>query len=253
MSDGRRRAVRLSIFLLPALVVLAGFHVARPDLREAASGSGSRGFFIDGHRYVMRGRKRAEDLSRFVVEFIDQLKGDRIYGFQAPPNGFLIEVTSGAGASDVPGSSRILIRIPEDAPVEDIKADLSRLMALAMLRLGTPDADFSPWFEEGVSRYYAGTRRPFGSRKDLLVAIAGQHPPASIDKAMNPRDLTHFHALSHSITAFLHESIDPQVIAKYADVERQRGPVPPGEFERIFGPEIGAKWLEYIDLRKKGS
>src|SRR5262245_25592628 len=167
MSDARRRAVRFSIFLLPALVTLAGFHVARPDLRDAAANPANRGFYIDGHRYVMRGRKRAEELSVFVRDVVTRLQKDRIYGFKVPPNGFLIEVVSKAGATEsIPGSSRILIQgIQDDEPADRIKDDLSRLIAVSMLRLGAADAAFSPWFEEGVSRFYSGTQPPFGSRK----------------------------------------------------------------------------------------
>jgi hypothetical protein len=254
MSDARRRAIRLSLFLLPALVVLAGFHVARPDLRDAAASATHRGYFIDGHRYVMRGRKRAEDLSAFVRRFIEDLRKVRIYGFQPPPNGFVIEVVSRPGATEsIPGSNRILISgVQDDEPADRIKEDLSRLIALAMLRLGAPDAEFSPWFEEGVSRFYSGSQPPFGSRKDGLLRRAALNPPASVADALHA-GRTNFDAISHSLAAFLHESFAEEVIAKFAAIEREPGPVSPGDFERIFGAEVGVKWREFLDRHKKGS
>src|SRR5688572_9332757 len=120
MSDTRRRAVRLSIFLLPALLVLAGFHAARADLRDSAANPANRGYFIDGHRYLIRGRSRAEALSEWVRELIKQLGKNRIYEFKAPDAGFQIVVHPRGDASEfIRGSNRIHIYgIADDAPVD---------------------------------------------------------------------------------------------------------------------------------------
>lgn len=254
MNDARRRAVRISIFLLPALLTLAGFHVARGDLRDSAAVWSNFGYVRDGHRFNIRGRDRAESLSSWVQQVIRTLENNRMYGFKAPSAGFQIAVRPRGGASEfIRGSNRILIQgIADDVPVDAIKKDLSRLIAKAMLWTGSPDADFSPWFEEGVSRFYEGPLAE-GSRKDELLLNAARNRPKSLADLMTTQKGPYFDALSHAIVAFLHEAYSEDLRARYADVEREPGPVPPGTFERIFGENVEKSWNEFLDRRQKGS
>ena len=257
MSDVRRRFVRLSIFLLPALMILAALHFFRGDLRDAAPSLMMPRYTFDNVTFIMRGRSRAELLAPWTLETISELKKrGAIYGLKAPEAGFLIEVQSAGVASECAvKSNRIVIRgIRDDAPWEQIKEDLSRLIARSMLREGAPDADFSPWFEEGVSRYYEGTLPPFGSRKVELIIKAARNPPASLEAALEARPASaYFEAVSHSIIAFLHEAYTADLIAKYAEIERAPGSVMLGEFQRIFGKDVEKEWREFLEKRQKGS
>lgn len=254
MSDVRRRFVRLSIFLLPAFLVLAALHFLRSDLRDAVPNFLNPGYRRDGHTFIVRGKDRADKLGAWTRDAIAKLQENgRIYGFKGPKSGFRVEVRSEPGPSECdPGSNRILIRgIPDDAPADDIKPDLSRLIARAMLRQGAPDADFSPWFETGVSWYFEGT--PKGSRKDPLIAQAARNQPPTLADALSARHGANFEAVSHSIVAFLHESFGADTIARYASIEREAGPVPAGSFERVFGPDAEKDWRDFLERRRKGS
>jgi len=256
MSDVRRRFVRLSIFLLPALLILAALHFFRGDLREAAPSLMMPRYAFDGVTFIMKGRSRAEALAPWTQQVIEKLKErSAIYGFKAPERGFLIEVQSAGAASECElKSNRIVIRgIRDDAPWELIRQDLSRLIARTMLREGAPDADFSPWFEEGVSRFYEGLQPPFGSRKPELIVHAARNPPASLEGALESRGGAYFAAVSHSIIAFLHEAYTAELIAKYAEIERAPGSVMLGEFQRIFGKDVEKEWREFLAQRQKGS
>jgi len=256
MSDVRRRFVRLSIFLLPALLILAALHVFRGDLRDAAPGLMMPRYTFDGVTFIMRGRSRAEALAPWTMSAIAELKQrGAIYGFKAPEKGFLVEVQSAAGASECEArSNRIVIKgVRDDAPWELIRPDLSRLIARTMLREGAPDADFSPWFEEGVSRFYEGLGTPFGSRKPELIVNAARNPPESLEAALESRKGAYFDAVSHSVIAFLHEAYRAELIAKYAEIERAPGSVPLGEFQRIFGKDVEDEWREFLERRQKGS
>lgn len=256
MSDFRRRFVRLSVFLLPAFALLAALNFARGDLRDAVAGLLSPGYRRGGHTFVMKGKARANTLGDWINDSISRLQErDRIYSFKIPKSGFRIEVRSEAGPSECdPGSNRILIRgIADDAPVEKIQPDLSRLIVRAMLREGAPDATYSPWFEEGVSRFYEGTQTLVGSRKDELIAIAARNPPASLAEALGNARGAYHEAVSHSIVAFLHDAFPVEKIAEYAALERKPGPVPAGTFERLFGQDVEKEWRDYLERKLKGS
>lgn len=252
MSDLRRRFVRLSVFLLPAFLILAVLHFARSDLRDAVSSILSPGYLRGGNRFEVKTKERADKLGAWTEEAIRRLQSDnRIYGFKPPKAGFRIEVRSEAGPSECdPGSNRILIRgIADDAPVDKIQPDLSRLIVRAMLREGAPDAAYSPWFEEGVSRFYEGTQALVGSRKDDLITTAARNAPASLAEALEAKGGAYFDAVSHSIVAFLHEAFRVDKLADYAKIEREPGPVPAGAFERIFGSDVERRWRDYLDKR----
>jgi hypothetical protein len=256
MSDLRRRFVRLSIFLLPAFLLLAALHLFRGDLRDAASNYMRSGYTFHGNFFLMRGHQRAEALGVWTRDAIREiLKRDRIYRFKEPKSGFRIEIRSEAGTSECePGSNLIVIcGIAENAPMATVQRDLSRLIARAMLREGSPEAAFSPWFEEGVSRFYEGTQPPYGSRKDDLIADAARNQSFTLAKALEADRGADFDAISHSITAFLHDAFAAEVIARYADIEREPGPVPRGEFERIFGQDVEKEWRDFLERRHKGS
>src|SRR5688572_23629134 len=251
MSESRRRFVRLSIFLLPALLILAALHLFRGDLRDAAPSLMTPRYTFDGVTFIMRSRTRAEALAPWTLDAVDRLrKSAAIYGFKAPEAGFLIEVQSSGAVSDCEvKSNRIVIRgIPDDAPVEDIKLNLSRLLARTMLREGSPDASFSPWFEEGVSNFYEGSQPPFGSRKSERIARAARNTPASLVAALEARPTgAYFADVSHSIIAFLHEAKKADLIAKYVEIERAPGSVPLGVFQSIFGEDIEQEWREFLE------
>jgi hypothetical protein len=251
MSDVRRRAVRLSIFLLPALLILAALHYFRDDLRDSASSLMTPRYTFHDMTFVMRGRARAEQLAGWLRREITELRNnDRIYGFKEPAGGFRIEVRSEQRPSEsFVGSNRILIGgIPDDAPWEVIQTPLSRLVARVMLREGALDADFSPWFEEGVSRFYEGARM-IGSRKDDLIFSASQNHPRTLAEALDSRGGAHFEAVSHALIVFLHVAYGPDLRTRYAQIERSPGSVPLGEFERIFGQDVERRWLDFIERR----
>ena len=263
MNDVRRRLIRLSVLMLPALLLIAAVYVARGDFRDAASSLMAPRYKFDNGRltFLMKGKARAEALATWTLKVISMLKEQphyRIYGFKSPKAGFLVEVRSEPGPTECEqGSNRIVISgIPDDAPWESIQRDLSRLIARTMLREGAPDADFSPWFEEGVSRFYETTQNPvssIGSRKDDLITQAARNPPLSLAEALSARRGAYFEAVSHSIVAFLHVAFGADKIAQYADIERAPGSVPLGEFERIFGDDVERRWREFLDNRQRGS
>lgn len=260
MNDVRRRIIRLSVLVLPALLLIAAVYVVRADFRDAASALMAPRYKFDNGRliFLMKGKARAEPLAAWAGELISKLKSDRIYGFRYPKAGLLVEVRNQPGTTGCErGSNRIVISgIPDDAPWESIERELSRLIALAMLREGAPDADFSPWFEEGVSRFYETTQNPIssiGSRKDDLITLAARNPPQSLVEALSARRGAYFEAVSHSIVAFLHGAFLPDKIAQYVDIERAPGSVPIGEFQRIFGDDVERRWREYLDNRQRGS
>jgi|SRR5688572_18286434 len=250
MNDTRRRFVRLSIFMMPAIVPLAGIHVFRGDLRDAAASMQKPGYALYGNTFVMS-RNRAESLGPWTRDFIAYLRdNNRIYGFKAPDSGFRIEIRTSPGTSEaIPGSNRIILRgVTEDAPLGGIQEDLSRLVSKALLRTGAPDADFSPWFEEGVSLYYKGNQRPYGSRKaELIREIRMRRAPSLADALQVKKDSPYFGAISHSLVAFLEDAYLDDVISTYAEIECQPGPVPPGEFQRIFGPTAEQNWHDFIE------
>lgn len=251
MNDTRRRFVRLSIFLVPAIVPVAGIHVFRGDLRDVAASMQKPGYAIYGNTFIMS-RNRAESLGPWTRDFVAYLRdNNRVYGFKAPDSGFRIEIRSSPGTSEaIPGSNRILLRgFTEETPLDKIQTDLSRLIAKALLRTGAPDAGYSPWFEEGVALYYEGTtQRPYGFRKaELIRDVRLRHPPSLADALQVRKDSPYFGAISHSLVAFLEEAYLDDVISKYAEIERQPGPVPPGEFQRIFGPDVEQNWHEFIE------
>lgn len=255
MSDARRRIVRLSIFLLPALLLLAGIHVARADLRDKAKNATNPGIKRYGHSVNMGNLKLADEILAFTRDTIVKLQElNWIYGFKAPEKGLEIDVRKEGGISDCPpGSNRIIIRgITDDARIDDVYRELSRLIARAMLREDAPDADFSPWFEEGVSRYFEGTVPHLGSRKEKLIAAAARNPPRSLADVLNAPKGAYLEA-AHAIVAFLHDTYAPGSIVAYASEERRPGPVSPGAFERIFAPDVEKRWLEYLAQKKKGS
>src|SRR5262245_46416443 len=230
MSDARRRVVRLSIFLLPALLLLAALYVLRGDLRASAASFMVPRYTQDGLTLILKGKSRAEPLAAWLREEIAELrKRDRIYRFTLPKAGFVVEVQSEPGPSYCDrGSNRIVIRgIPDDAPWELIQPDLSRLAVRAMLREGAPDADYSPWFEEGVSTFYEGAKM-IGSRKVEPIRTAARNAPKSLAEALAARPGSYFSDVSHSIVAFLHEAFTVDMIAKYAEIERAPGSVPLG-------------------------
>jgi len=252
MSDFRRRFVRVSVFLLPAFLLLAALHFFRGDLRDAAASLMTPRYVFDDLTFIMRGRARAEQLAGWLrKEITDLQSNDRIYRFKTPASGFRIEVRNEQKPSECyVGSNRILIcGIPDDAPWERIQPDLSRLVARVMLREGAPDADYSPWFEEGVSRFYEGAKM-IGYRKDELITTAFRNQPATLAEALaSRRDAPYFDAISHSIVAFLHVAYSVDKRAQYAEIERAPGSVPLGEFERIFDPDVERKWRDYLDRR----
>lgn len=252
MSDARRRFVRFSIFLLPAILPLAALHGARADLRDAAASRQNPGYSLHGHRFLMR-RDRYDVLGPWTHRLVKFLgNNNRIYGFKAPEGGFRIEIRSEPGASECDaGSNQILLRgVAENARLEDIQEDLSRLIAKAMLRTGAPDAGFSSWFEEGVSLYYQGTQEPFGSRKDQLILRAARIAPVPLATALAARkEDPYFPEVSHSLVAFLHIAYSDDARARYASVEREPGPVPPGEFRRLFGEDFERAWHEFLERR----
>lgn len=255
MSDARRRVVRLSIFLLPALLLLAALYVFRGDLRASAASFMVPRYTQDGLTLIMKGRNRAEPLGEWLRGEIASLKKrDQIYRFTLPKAGFQVEVQSEPGPSYCdPGSNRIVIRgIPDDAPWERIQPDLSRLVVRAMLREGAPDAEYSPWFEEGVSTYYEGSKM-IGSRKVEPIRSAARNAPKSLAEALAARGGAYFSDVSHSIVAFLHEAFTADIIARYAEIERAPGSIPLGEFQRIFGHDVEGAWREYLERRQNGS
>src|SRR5688572_19867747 len=240
MNDARRRFVRLSILLMPAIVPLAAIHAFRGELREVAASMQKPGYSIYGNTFVMS-RGRAESLAEWTRSYIDSLKDNRIYGFKEPESGFRIEMRTAPGTSEaIEGSNRIILRgITEGTSLDKILPDLSRLISRAMLRTGAPGSSVSPWFEEGVSRYYEGTQRPFGSRKDQLILEVALSGPPSLAAALEAKkESPYFAATSHSLVAFLHRAYTTDVISSYAEIERRPGPVPPGEFQRIFGAQV---------------
>jgi hypothetical protein len=257
MSEFRRRFVRLSVLLLPAFLALAGLYGFRGDLRDAAARTPRSGFVRDGNTFFIQGREREEALAVWVHKFTEDLK-DRygaVYGFTTPKSGFVIEVTPvGVGEECHPGSNRIAIRgIPDDLPLEEIKDDLSRLIARTMLREGAPRETLSPWFEEGVSRFFEGTKSPYGSiKKPLFDQAAAAGPVSLADGRAGPRR-THFEALSHSIVAFLHSEYPADTIARYVKEEHGAGPVRPGTFERIFGTDVERGWHNFLERRPNGN
>lgn len=250
MSDVRRRVVRLSIFLLPALLVLAALHFFRDDLRDSASSLMTPRYTFDNMTFVMRGRARAEQLAGWLRKEINEIRNDPTYGFKEPASGLRIEVRSEPRPSEFfAGSNRILIGgIPDDAPWELIQTPLSRLVVRVMLREAAPDADYSPWFEEGVSRFYEGARM-IGSRKDDLIYSASQNHPKTLAEALDSRGGAHFEAVSHALVVFLHVAYGRDLRTRYAQIERAPGSVPLGEFERIFGQDVERKWLDFIERR----
>ena len=257
MSEFRRRFVRLSILLLPAFLVLAGLYGTRADLRDAAARTVRSGFVRDGNTFFIHGREREEALAAWVGKFIEELKERHgaVYGFTTPKAGLVIEVTPvGVGEECYPGSNRIVIRgIPDDAPLEEIKDDLSRLITRTMLREGAPQAAFSPWFEEGVSRYFEGTQPRYGSVKAYLMSQASAAGEVSLADMLAGRRRSHFESLSHSIVAFLHREYPPDTIARYVKEEQAPRPVPPGTFERIFGTDVEKGWHNFLERRGNGN
>ena len=263
MNDVRRRLIRLSVLVLPALLLIAAVYVVRADFRDASSALMAPRYKFDNGRltFLMKGKARTEALAVWTRDVISNLvksRDFRTYGFKEPKGGFLIEVRSEPGSTGCEqGSNRIVISgIPDDAPWESVQHDLSRLIARTMLREGAPDADFSPWFEEGVSRYYETTQNPvssIGSRKDDLITLAARNPPLSLDEALSARRGAYFEAVSHSIVAFLHQAFGSDKISQYAEIERAPGSVPLGEFQRIFGDDVERRWREFLENRPRGS
>jgi hypothetical protein len=236
MSDVRRKLVRLMILILPAILLIAAMYAFRGDLRDAAAKPRNPGWMHEKHKFDTR--KRRDELGPWVSKFIAKLSDNGIYGFKEPASGFSIVVRGEQGATRyVPGSKELVVwGIRDEAAIQ---RELSRLITCAMLWEGAPDADFSPWFVEGVSRFYESTDvSAVGSRKEPLTKRAADHPPASLGAAKAARpESPNFDAVSHSLVAFIHEQYPAEKIALYAAVERAGGPVPPGAFESVFGPE----------------
>ena len=252
MSDLRRRSVRLSVFLLPALVAISAAYFFRPDLRDAATDLPPPGFNLGPHSFIVASRQRAEELREWVDLIVAMLEGpQKAFGFRKAWPGFYVEVRREPGASEwIPGTNRIILRgVTSGSPSEFTRPELSRLIARAMLRSGAPaDADLSPWFEEGVSTYFeCTTKPPLGSRKEHLIHTARLNAPATLAAALSIKPGPYFAAVSHSLVAFLKGAYSDSLIAEYATVEREPGPVPPGTFERIFGVGSAAAWRESLE------
>lgn len=254
MSDLRRRFVRGSVFLLPAFLAVAALHVYRGDLREWYSNVLTPSYHRAPHTYLIRGsRERVDRITKWTETVVKELENrHQAFGFRLPDKGFQIDIRREPGPSDWDEPlNRIIIRgVPDDAPAESVRPDLSRLIARAMLAAGAPpDAQLSPWFVEGVSTYFESTSESLGSRKEDLIRTAYFNRPETLERALASKPGPYFSAISHSIVAFLKLAYREPVIAEYAAVERKPGPVSPGEFERIFGREAEGKWRESLENR----
>ncbi len=154
-------------------------------------------------------------------------------------------------------------------PARELLALLFHLAAhLVMERAGGPEAEWSPWLLKGMGMCFEQGASPSGwmrlstaARHDAAVILALEARNAHVPLHMlvvGGQELFRgpLGALAYReaglLVAFLlwgNQGKHRDALARYIQLERQPGPVPPGSFKAIFGAtpsELEKEWLAFL-------
>jgi hypothetical protein len=200
---------------------------------------------------ALRLRPPDTDVRRLTVRLFDTME-DLLA--KAPP-GAQADVANNSGYF-LPEDLVIGIRVLRDQPAD--QAGLQHQMTHALLRLAAPQADWSPWLNEGLAEYFER------SRPELDPPLFGGHyrenlsgpdfvPLADLLRAGarefgGARNRT-FARESHLLVAFLLEAPGyRERFFTYYEKELQEGPVSPETFAECVGDPaaVQADWLSWL-------
>jgi len=252
MSEPSRMAAKLAVYLLPAILVAGALRLWGSDLRALVVRiyrGGPRTVDSVNFTFTLPDRLWQKELPDWTEAMLAELvEHGKPLGFHAPPAKLQIVVIDGPIAPAFNAKENSITLRKTDKP-QDARVILSNLLTRALLhQAGPPDAAWSPWFEEGLATYFQSDAEIMGSRKPDLIREAARLDPMDLSTLLRGSSSTSpgFSAAGHSLVAYLYTDHREDRIKEYVAEERHPGPVVPGAFERIFGPDVEKEWKKSL-------